>query len=133
MGWIADLLKEIPSAARYKAELEEMEKENASLKAANSALKSERDALRKEVEKHKPGGGELSEEAEKVLVFVAGHEYATASQIAQSLSMTKGRVDLHLDDLTTSQHIEASYAVGQEPEYYLQQTGRRYLNAKGLL
>ena len=28
MGWIADLLKEIPSAARYKAELETMEKEN---------------------------------------------------------------------------------------------------------
>ena len=26
MGWIADLLKEIPSAARYKSELEAIEK-----------------------------------------------------------------------------------------------------------
>ena len=33
MGWIADLLKEIPSAARYKAELEDMEEENRSLKS----------------------------------------------------------------------------------------------------
>ena len=133
MGWIADLLKEIPSAARYKAELEEMEKGNASLKVENSALKSERDALRKELEKHKTGGGGLSDDEDKILVFVAAHESATAPQISQSLSMTRGRVDMHLEDLRTSKHIDASYAVGQEPEYYLEQTGRRYLHAKGLL
>jgi|GEM_PF-1736512 len=49
MGWIADLLKGIPSAARYKAELEEMEKENTSRKAENLRLKADLEALRKEL------------------------------------------------------------------------------------
>jgi len=33
MGWVADLLREIPLSARYKSELEAMERENAELKA----------------------------------------------------------------------------------------------------
>lgn len=39
MGWLADLLKEIPSAARYKAELEELAAEHAALKKENAELK----------------------------------------------------------------------------------------------
>lgn len=43
MGWVADLLKEIPSAARYKAELEEMASENetllSKLKAAEEKIR----------------------------------------------------------------------------------------------
>ncbi|WP_295406363.1 hypothetical protein [uncultured Thiocystis sp.] len=45
MGLIADLLKEIPSTARYKAELEAMEKENVSLKAQIAVLRSENENL----------------------------------------------------------------------------------------
>ncbi|OGP51311.1 MAG: hypothetical protein A2Y79_03810 [Deltaproteobacteria bacterium RBG_13_43_22] len=40
MGWIADLLKEIPSAARYKFELEQLENENLSLKTENGVLQA---------------------------------------------------------------------------------------------
>ncbi len=39
MGWIADLLSEIPSAARYKIELEQLESDHATLKVENAALK----------------------------------------------------------------------------------------------
>lgn len=39
MGWIADLLSEIPSAPRYKIQLEQIEAENENLKAVNAALK----------------------------------------------------------------------------------------------
>ena len=41
MGWISDLLKEIPSAARYKSELEAMEKKNAELKSEVAMLREE--------------------------------------------------------------------------------------------
>ena len=51
MGWIADLLKEIPSAARYKAELEAMEKENVLLKQKVSSLESDNKKLRQEIQR----------------------------------------------------------------------------------
>lgn len=51
MGWIADLLKEIPSAARYKAELEAMEKENVLLKQKVSSLESDNKNLRQEIQR----------------------------------------------------------------------------------
>ena len=133
MGWIADLLKEIPSAARYKVELEEMEKQNATLKAENASLKSELEPLRNELAALKTSAGGLAQDAEKILAFIARNEDATAQQVARALGMSKGAADMHLEDLTTSNHIDASFVIGQEPEYYLAQTGRRYLHSKGLL
>lgn len=41
MAWLADLLKEIPSAARYKSELEAMARENEQLKEENTLLNSQ--------------------------------------------------------------------------------------------
>ena len=49
MGWIADLLKEIPSAARYKAELEDMEAENRSLKSEIHELQEKYQKLLQEL------------------------------------------------------------------------------------
>ena len=40
MGWIADLLKEIPSAARYKFELEQLASEHSVLKSENGVLQT---------------------------------------------------------------------------------------------
>lgn len=51
MGWVADLLKEIPSAARYKSELEAMEKENITLKAEIAVLKAENENLRQVIQR----------------------------------------------------------------------------------
>ena len=51
MGWIADLLKEIPSAARYKAELETMEKENILLKQQVRSLEFDNKNLRQEIQR----------------------------------------------------------------------------------
>jgi predicted HTH transcriptional regulator len=133
MGWIADLLKEIPSAARYKAELEEMERQNASLKAENAKLKSGLEASRNELTDLKTPAGALPQDAENILAFIAQNERATAAHIAHALKISKGATDMHLEDLMNANHIDASFAVGQETEYYLAQTGRRYLNAKGLL
>ena len=133
MGWIADLLKEIPSAARYKAELELMEKENASLKADNSRLKADLESSRKELVARTAPAAALPDTKEKILVLVAHHENATASRISGALSVSKGIVDLHLEDLRRAKFIETRYTMGEEPEHYVEQDGRRYLHGKGLL
>ena len=134
MGWIADLLQEIPSAARYKAELEAMEKENGVLKNEKSSLKLELEKLRGEVEHQKKSQSErLSEEPEKILQLLADNERLTAAQIANDLSIKSPLVDMHLHDLNESEHVGLSFTVEEEPEYFIQQEGRRYLNARGLL
>lgn len=133
MGWIADLLLEIPTAARYKAQLEAMENENTSLRAENSRLSSELEALRDELAVRNAPADGVHQDAERILDFIGSHENTTAPQIANAVSMAKGVVDMHLVDLRTSKHIDAPLAMNQEPPYYLTQTGRRYLHAKGLL
>ena len=133
MGWVADLLKEVPTAAKFKADLETMERENASLKASNAALRAELDRLRASGHTSSPVLTNLSGPAEAVLSFIAKHEDSSPSQIAQSLGTTKNAVEMHLDDLLELKHINAHYTMGREPEYYLEQVGRRYLHARGLL
>ena len=131
MGWVADLLKEIPPAARFKAELEAMEKEGIALKEENDSLKSELQALRNELSEHRSREGTLAKDAETILVFIAKNAYATAPQVAKTLGMSKSVTDMHLEDLETAKHIDALHLMGQESQYYLEQTGRRYLHAKG--
>ena len=75
----------------------------------------------------------LPDAAEKILILVARHENATASQIAGALSVSKGVADLHLEDIRKAKFIEARYTMGEEPEHYVEQAGRRYLHGKGFL
>jgi hypothetical protein len=56
MGWITDLLKEIPSAARYKSELEQMESENERLRHQVKVLESENSKLKQKVAELSPSG-----------------------------------------------------------------------------
>src|SRR5205823_4111138 len=46
MGWIADLLEQIPSAAAYKIQLEKLDSDYKILKAEHERLKSENAKLR---------------------------------------------------------------------------------------
>ena len=133
MGWIADLLKEVPTAAKYKADLETMERENAQLKAANAALRSEVERLRATGHSSSSVLNNLSQAAESVLVYVAEHEESSASQIAYATGLGKNEVEMHLEDLLDTKQVNARYTMGREPEYYLEQAGRRYLHARGKL
>ena len=110
-----------------------MEKENTSLKAENATLKSQLETLGKELAALKTPAGGLPQDAEKILGFIARNENTTAPHIARALGLNKGVVDMHLEDLMTSNHIDASFVMDQEPEYYLAQSGRRYLHGKDQL
>lgn len=133
MGWIADLLKEIPSAARYKAELEDMEKENEALKAENARLRAGLQYLEGELTALKAKAARLDPDAEKILALFAKHESATPSQVARAVGVSKGAAEMHLEDLETLGHLSVSYIMNQEAQYSLAQSGRRHLHAKGLL
>ena len=133
MGWIADLLKEIPSAAKFKADLEEMEKENKKLKEENQDLRRKLDLAERELEKEKSLTNTLDPLAKEVLRFLTSVDEAQASQIASRLSKTKVLIEMHLSNLNEMEYIGVRYVLGKEPIYFLDQKGRKYLHTNGFI
>ncbi|MBI3808011.1 MAG: hypothetical protein HY281_10960 [Nitrospirae bacterium] len=127
MGWIADLLKEIPSAARYKAELEAIEKENAVLKAQVSDLKQEL--------QRRDHGQRLEEIREKMLVLLIEDSWVPDSAVAKSLNIKVPLASYHLNELLDSGFIESCLPgiITKEPNRRISQSGRSYLVSRGLL
>ena len=133
MGWIADLLKEIPSAARYKSELEAMEKENAFLKSLVADLRQEIQRRDNEVQKEKSHSDHLEEVKEKILALLASQD-AFENNVVQTLGISAQVAKFHLQDLSEMEFIYRSLSMtGQQFPWKLAQEGRRYLAKHGLL
>lgn len=133
MGWIADLLKEIPSAARYKSELEAMEKENASLKSEVAKLREEIQRRDDIVEKEKSHSDRLEEVKEKILAALTQHEELEAEQMSRLLNIGSQLATFHLEELKNSDMVNDYYAVGSPVYWGIIQGGRAYLVRHGLL
>jgi DNA-binding MarR family transcriptional regulator len=129
MGWLENLLNEIPLTTHYRHDLEAMQKENAALKEENAMLKSQLEALRT----RGASPDRLDDEMEKVLLFILEEDYATVSQMSQELSLSRQVLEMLLEDLMKLGYIEPSYAAGDDAQYYLKQKAKRYLHSFGLL
>jgi len=137
MGCIADLLKEIPSAARYKSELEAMEKENAQLKREVSQLKTENKIFKSQVvdlrqeiqrrddiiQKEKSHNNPLSEIEVKILLYLTSNNAKTAKQIAEEIGRGETIITFHLVEMS-KKGIVAAYA---GDHWCLEHEGRKYL------
>ncbi|MDQ3773960.1 MAG: winged helix-turn-helix transcriptional regulator [Pseudomonadota bacterium] len=148
MGWIADLLKEIPSAARYKSELEAMEKENAALKTKVSVLEARMEELRQEiqreddiVQKEKAHVQHLEETREKILVLVSQQGSITDAQVAQATGIGEQLATFHLNELEKAKLIQSIRTMSSNPfgsgspptRWRIAQAGRAYLVSHELL
>lgn len=133
MGWIADLLKEIPSAARYKSELEAMEKQNASLKTENENLRNEIQRRDAEAQKGKSHGSRLEEIKEHLLQLLAKHSNFTEEQISRAMEVNVQLVTFHLTELEDKRFVHGSYSTIEDTEWSIAHDGRGYLIRHGLL
>ena len=144
MGWISDLLKEIPSAARYKSELEAIEKENAALKAKVGVLEAEAVNLRQEIQrrddviqKEKSHGDRLEEKKEIMLALVAQTERLSSADIAEQIGASKQLATLHLHDLRDEKLVRSNFGLDADSYeveiWFIEQRGRKYLSHHGLL
>ena len=140
MGWIADLLREIPSAARYKFELEAMEAKVAALEKENANLKSEIAELRQEiqrrddvVQKKKSHDQNLEEIAEGILAALSQHGELDTEQLARRLGIGAQLAVFHLHELQQKKMVMDYHAVGSPVYWGLIQGGRAYLVRRGLL
>ena len=134
MGWIADLLKEIPSAARYKSELEAMEKENAVLKSQVSDLRQEIQRRDDIIQKEKSHGEALNEVKEKILTLLAVQDGIADHDVAQSLNINGQLATFHLQELESNHFARRTLRVGARvTPWHITQEGRRYLVTHGLI
>lgn len=134
MGWVADLLKEIPSAARYKAELETLETEHAALKSENATLKKQVEELSAELDEARGKNVEdLGSEKEKILILLSQRDRLSPQAVAAACGMGLELANFHLEELFESDHITNVLSMGEGAIYFLDQEGRRYLIKKGLL
>lgn len=134
MGLIADLLKEIPSAARYKAELESMEKKVVALESENKALREEIQRRDDVIQKERSHGQRLEEIREQMLALIAKQEGITETAIAAELNINSQLARFHLQELSKAGFAGATLNMDGGPgRWGLMQEGRGYLASHGLL
>ena len=116
MGWITDLLKEIPSAARYKSELEAMEKENTTLKAQIDILKAENADLRQEIQRRdniiqKEKTHDLSsyEIEQKIIFYLKNNPRSSVKQISASTGIAPKNVSDLLEQYAINGDANCSF------------------------
>jgi hypothetical protein len=123
VGLIAELLKEIPAAAKYGAELEAMEKANERLKAENTDLKEE-------LAQFIQNWVTLDWDSVRTLVQLSQCDRAHAGEIAEACQMDVHLVQSHLNYLVAGEFVHAPF--GDEPRHSVSPKGRRYLRERGL-
>jgi predicted transcriptional regulator len=125
MGWLADLLQELPVSAALKAKLEKKEAEYETLKVERDKLAKENEALKKQIAEHQQDSGLSNEETEivKVLAHVSG--YVTAEQIAGHFKMHPTKAEHFLNELEGKELVHVSYSSIDPTEYSLSRDGKK--------
>jgi septal ring factor EnvC (AmiA/AmiB activator) len=123
-------------AAMHEQRIELMT-ENASLKQTISSLEQKLVELQREITnlKNTPTdkNNKLSEEAEKILLYLAKQEDVSSGQIAHSISLDLVRTEYWLGELSDKEFIYSPIIMGEEPSYFLAQGGRGYLIKSNLI
>ena len=152
MGWITDLLQELPLSAVQRERLSLAEQKYALLETKQSNLETENKTLRLNLEKaeieiqnHKKltknsHSERLEEVREKILFAVAQNEEATDQQISQITGVTTLISTYHLEELKTLKMVTVSYIMGSEwagtsgsTNWSVSQTGLAYLVKHALI
>ena len=124
MGWMEELLGTVPAAAKYRAELEILARENARLRSENAELKNE---LAQYIEQWET----LDGDAVRTLQYLAQGAYASADAIARTHNMNSQIAEMYLQFLVTHAYVHPPVP-GAKAGYGLSHKGRRYLHSRGL-
>jgi DNA-binding MarR family transcriptional regulator len=138
MGWITDLLKEIPSAARYKAELEKLEAEHSILKSENTVLQSKLKTAEEKIgaleqklsDRHTQ---DLPEIEVQMLTFIADTTDCTTDDLATHLRVSPQKILRHKDRLVELRYVDYGLTALDEEYYQLTPESRKLLDDKGIL
>jgi len=127
MGFITDILKDIPVNAVLRSKIKELGKKYEEIEAENTQLKDENQKLKSKV-KELTNGGELCENEVKILQLLSSTtRRLTAATIAGELSLSFTKTDYYLGKMRRKYVNSADWSNNRASEYYLTQKGREYL------
>lgn len=120
MGWIVDLLSEVPLSAVLREKVSQLESKYTALEAENKILKSENgdlrlklddarreiERLKKQAEENLVHGLDRSEIETRILTLIAAHSALESEQIRASLGQHPETTKFHLDELRKAHFIE---------------------------
>lgn len=135
MGWVADLLKEIPTAAKYRYELEKMLESEKELRKKNSDLCYQIEELKEEIMRLKPTAPSILKPDElQILKNIAlSSSWPTVTTLTIELSLKPVHVEYLLGNLLEYQFIDAyprpvfRDSVETVDVFSITQIGRKYL------
>jgi predicted DNA-binding transcriptional regulator len=133
MGWITDLLKEVPLSAVLREKLETIEARVKTLEQENASLRSDNERMRKL--QHAESASELSEAEINILKLLAQTtRFLDERQIGTALSISTTKCTYYLEKLRKAGYLRMP-AVMTEGDcmYQLRQNGREYLIANNLI
>lgn len=125
MSVIADLLKELPAAAKYQAALEAMQGEIERLRAENAGLKEE---LGRFIDRWET----LDGDALNTLLYLSRCERGSAAEIARANQVNIQIVEAYLRQLVAGRYVQ-THASRESDHYALAHKGRWYLRERRLL
>ena len=138
MGWIADLLKEIPSAARYKAEAEQLSSDNAALEARNESLTSQLEAAQREIQRLATPASQKShsdcpKEQQGILQILATVDSMVDTDLEKRLGIGHQLFEYHVGELLQADIIFTEATYDNHSHWELTHRGRAYLSERGLI
>lgn len=145
MGWIADLLKEIPSAARYKAELEQLSSEHEKLCISDKAkdaqiadLKSQLEAAQREVQRLTVPSRQKQHQdrpdiEERILLILAEAQTLIDTELAKRLGVGHALADHHIGELLRADMIFTEPTYDNHSHWQLTHHGLAYLAERQLI
>ena len=125
MGWLADLLQELPVSAALKAKLEKKEAEYEALKAECDKLAKENEGLKKQIAEQQQDNGLNSEETEILKAMAQTSDSVTAEAVADHFKMHLTKAEHYLNELQDKRLVDASYSSLDPTAYYLSRDGKK--------
>ena len=127
MGFILDILKDIPVNAVLRDKLQQKEREYEELEAENNKLRNENQRLKSKV-KELTSSDELCENEVNILKLLSSiGRKTTAETIAGELGLSLIKTKYCLDKMNRQYVFSHDYSGGKLSVYYLNQKGRAYL------
>jgi predicted nuclease with TOPRIM domain len=142
MGWLTDLLKELPISAVLKEKLDAEKAKHSEIEDENARLKDDLRHAKAQIKTLEArivaltDADDLPEVEIEILKLLADHREVKKQVLAKKFQLHPQRLRLHFERLSGQgyiSHVQARVSTGTNDLYFLEHKGREYLSRKNLI